>query len=451
MIFIFHEVNVKTVKIHILLIVLSVLLAGFSSKAAPECSVLFNESAIEQAKNQIEKDRSSWAKYKHQNDSSALDFLSEIYTLPDFLHVIPHNEAKKMLTDTDLPLYGQILKDVIHEMKNSIADIKSLTNVHFERALKAALNKHNYSPEIVNKKVVELHSTGKRNWKSILGDLTLAETHQLFYGNDINNPSIDSLIGKYIQETGAQMRMVQFPKTPRGSEMGPAKMVIAVSNSSFETFKELILNNRHYMSVVGHANVLHNGSFYSFGGQKSEIRFPGNLAPVPLLIVKTTESQRLNRYMELTTDRRYTDWYGQNPLKKPWYLESYCARGGYECCTHWLGNIPIGDKRVKEYSFPPREHNDENGPRVQPLQQYEVTDSLKDLSLVWKSPGHQQLSHVIGQKQANDVGEMASPGYVIHTLIGPTKAERVPVVFWMTDNHKAEIPERPNLNFENPY
>lgn len=441
---------------------------GFNSlsvHAAPSCADLFSKNAektvLGKLTDQVTKlkdifkknnDVISWEKY-HPNEVSEkemihLDILKKLFTNPkNFAHSMSYPEALQLLRDSDLPLYGQVLTEITQKLSTT----PDLSLVNFKQALTEVLTSRHYTVDIIHERIKALSSIEKINWRKILGDLSVTEVHQMFYGNNALKPTETSLIGQYLALTQAQTKIMQFPAVHGKPELGPAKLVVTVSAESFEQFKSIVLSNNHFMTVVGHANVIHNGSFYSYGGTKSDIRATGIGTPFPLLLVKTTEAQRLTRYMELTTDPNYKDWYGNNPLKKPWYLENYCARGGYECCTHWLGNIPIGDKLVNEYSFPGKvDHGAGELPRSQPLKEYQIDPNNENLKNVWKVPGHQQLSNLIGQKEANDIGEMASPGYVIHTLMGPTKAAYVPVVFIMTADHKAPIPEKPLLEFEMP-
>jgi hypothetical protein len=154
--------------------------------------------------------------------------------------------------------------------------------------------------------------------------------------------------------------------------------------------------------------------------------------------------------MNETAQYSANNW--QNKLKQPWMIESYCARGGYTCCTHWIGNIPIGDKRVQNYYFPAGDFDRDNHPLgiTKPLVAYTPKNKEEErLTKIWKAPGHEQFSGAIGVQYSNIDGEMASPGWVIQTLLGATAEERVPIVFVMTQNHKKSLRSF-QLNFEEP-
>src|SRR5690606_16617256 len=125
-----------------------------------------------------------------------------------------------------------------------------------------------------------------------------------------------------------------------------------------------------------------------------------------------------------------------------WELDGYCAAGGYTCCTHWIGNIPIGDKKVSSYSFPGNvdEHAGNargTGPQRQKLKPYDYPNPL--MQLVWQVPGNEQLADVLGVHRSKMSGELAKSGWVLHTLAGAVGRDRVPVVFYFVSNHKDEI------------
>lgn len=397
------------------LITVSALISSSVWAAGPQCTNLFEKS---------------------QNEAASVDVLAQFS--PETKDIF-----KTLSADKDLPLAGKLLTQITTAMKNGTS---------FETALEKSLQKNGYTEDIIQSRLEKLKSKEvltENEWRSILGDLSLEETHILFYGGDINSISPTSLIGQYLARTGSQTSFRAFPKKYGKKALGQKRLVVAVSADSFADFKKLILSNMHYMSVVGHANVLHKGKFYSFGGGKSEIRALGVDTPMPLVVVKTSEAQRLTRYMDLTANKLFNGWW--NGLKQPWELTDYCATGGYSCCTHWIGNIPIGDKLVNAYTFPPEDRSGDD-PVTQDLKPYAPRNKEeKKLVHVWKAPGHEQFADVIGQHEANVIGEMASPGYVIHTLLGPTSTERVPVVFMMTTDHKAKLDNNSRLSYEQPW
>jgi len=272
------------------------------------------------------------------------------------------------------------------------------------------------------------------------GDLSLKDIHEDFYGGDLRHISPDSMLGEYLAQTGAKTKIVRFETY--GSGPGPRKLLVAVSEKSWPTLLKTVLQSPNMMSIVGHAATMYNGYFFpNEGGKGGKIpRMPRMNELMPMLLMKTTEAERFATYTWMTADPRFDGWH--DGLKVPWRNPEYCAVGGYACCTHWVANIPIGDRLVSRYSFPPNfEQPGPRTPRIANLRPYSPAAGKEDLRNVWKVPGHQQLASVIGQRQSNVRGEMASPGSLQMVLYARTAATRVPVVFWVTDDHTADIPD----------
>ena len=161
----------------------------------------------------------------------------------------------------------------------------------------------------------------------------------------------------------------------------------------------------------------------------------------------------MSRYLDLATGGNFQNWW--HGLKQPWRLGQYCEPGAYNCCTHWIGNVPIGDTLVSEYSLPGRETYNQSTRKyecagvITKLQPWEPADNVqKLLKPIWKVPGNMQLSETIGEKAANIRGEFASPGWVIRTFMGHTTNSRVPVIFYIVNDHQAPIPETPFFKYE---
>lgn len=275
----------------------------------------------------------------------------------------------------------------------------------------------------------------------------LSLIHNDLYGADLTNPSPESKLGKYLTESGASVRLIQPSNNKDGTGgPGPAKLVVAVSERSLVAFKNAFMGI-NFMSVLGHANILFKEKVYSFGGGAAgDFRLPSVGTPLPIVILKQSEALRLNNYLDLTTKNEFRGW--TNALKQPWLLPGYSAKGGYSCCTHHIGNIPIGDLLVNEYKFPANMENDtDKSPRAQKLRPYHAEGNNQFLKEIWKAPGHQQFADVLGQQEANLAGNFASPGWVIQTLIGPTTSERVPVIIYVTNDHTQPIPENVQSSF----
>jgi hypothetical protein len=287
--------------------------------------------------------------------------------------------------------------------------------------------------------------------------MTLPEVQRLVHGGNPLAPTPESLLGQYIKETRAVTLVRTFDdaaavEAGRPGAQGPAKLVVSVSAESFPVFMR-IFKRPEWFSVVDHANLVHNGQLTTYSGElMGDLRFPGTpFKPFPMMLLKTSEAQRMDQYLRLFR-REGTRMGWENAASAPWRLKNYCAVSAWgTSCTQQIGNIPIGDKRVIEYTMPGPQPTVglpvlNPSPKVQriggPAQPQMVPDPRASdplLARVWKIPGNQQLSEVIGQQGANLRGEMANPGWTISTLLGPTSVERVPAVFVIRPDHRAPL------------
>lgn len=396
--------------------------------------------------------------------SEAISTLAKLNQLPALRRTLTLQFATSFVNDRELPLSGKILRDTIDLTLERVRKLDYQTRhsgsrelIEFKKALRETLEANGYTAPIIDRRLALIPSVAtqsttatRETWASILGELSLRETRELFYGTLLATPSKESLVGQYLEKTGASARLMRLPVEPKSETMGPERLIVSVSAESFAEFSALILSNPHYMSVVGHAAIMHNGLYFPNEGGKGlkRIRIPNMNHPMPFLILKTSEAERLTQYMKLASTKEFEGWH--DGLKRPWDNEGYCARGGYTDCTHWVGNIPIGDKLVTEYKFPPNyEVPGDHTPRVQTLKPFESRDSKTEkLARVWKVPGHEQLASVIGQEKANVEGNLASPGSLINTLVAQTDTDRVPIVFLVVEDHKTPISDKPVIEFD---
>ena len=210
------------------------------------------------------------------------------------------------------------------------------------------------------------------------------------------------------------------------------------------------------MSSLGHGAILQGMDVTDVWGRTNELRAMRENTPLPMLILKTSEAERLHRYLRAANLPKYANW--GNALKQPWLLtndkgEQYVHRGAYQCCTNFNGNVPIGDKLVDAYALPLVNEWGNNAAK-QPIQYSQLvqwtTKGHDELKHIWTVPGHQQLSDVLGLLENNVNGEFASPGWVIQSLMGEASTSRVPVIFIFRNNHREEIPDHPALHYEQP-
>jgi hypothetical protein len=265
------------------------------------------------------------------------------------------------------------------------------------------------------------------------------------------------LIGKYVAESGASVKVMDVPDMTGKRRYAEKKLFVAVSAESFKLFQKYF-SGRTFLSSLGHGAVLQGQRVVDVWGGSNELRAMREFTPLPMVILKPSEGERLNRYLDTATMDRYRNW--DNALKQPWRLldkdgKPYVHVGGYKCCTNHFGNIPIGDKLVESYALPlVNEWGDNPNFVAQPIQRYKLlrweNEAESALKNIWTVPGHQQLSNVLGHEHANVNGEYASPGWVIQSLMGETGTDRAPVIFIFMNNHKSEIPNNPPLHYERP-
>lgn len=365
---------------------------------------------------------------------------------------LTETEFLSIAEESDITLFRERLGALFSELKAKPASAIDDTIVAYSKKL---LAEKNFSGNEIAARIEGWKQGKSDRWFKLLGDRSLEEARRMYIGEKLGEIAPNSLIGKYVKATGAQSRVMRLPITAGSSQLGPEKLIVAVSASSFDAFKK-ILDSENYISIVGHNAVIKSPQVYDVWGNKSNVRLPSVGTPLPMLVLKTSEMHRMSRYLDLATSGQFPQW--NHELKEPWRISNYCEPGGFSCCTHWIGNVPIGDTLVSEYVFPGGEDYVYSNGRYTVKPKPQVKAELKEwtaqnakqklLTSVWKVPGNMQLSEVIGQKAANGRGEFASPGWVIRTLMGPTKSARVPVVFYVVDDHRAAIPDVLNLNYE---
>ncbi|MFZ4715855.1 MAG: hypothetical protein ACOYL6_19185, partial [Bacteriovoracaceae bacterium] len=242
------------------------------------------------------------------------------------------------------------------------------------------------------------------------------------------------------------------------------KLVVAVDATMIEDLK-LLMEDEHLFMHLHQPNqgtlfVGHEGKSYSYSsGANDASRFLTRLGTiVPTIFLSSTEAQRMAQYMKgLNNQNVYT------LVQKPWLTNTYCAVGGYSSCTHWVGNIPIGDEVVNAYTFPGRvdeyatnviNPNPELDklPRTKDLAPYEFPENFNRLTeddralvrRIWKVPGNQQLAYALGIGKANEYGQLANPGWVAHVFTSRIKVNRSPVIFYVVPD--AKVPIAPDFN-----
>lgn len=373
-----------------------------------------------------------------------------------------------VLRDEESPLVRQALMKLIDALKGA----ESAGDV--ERVLSEQLT-HRVPSRQIKERIAELREGEPTTLQRALAYRTLAETQELIYGEDPKNPAPESLLGLYLQETGASHLMRRYARGATPEEgAGAPKLTIALNPAQRKTFlkyfdiPELLMH--YHTPGQGTLLIFFNGTKWSYAGSSqsglSANSFTDEGLLLPFILLSSSEANRMANYIEL-------GMLNGGLAKQPWNLAGYCAKGGYNSCTHWFGEIPLGDKKVKSYSFPGNVDQYASGevrsPRPQrqilkpywnsrnfqtqiqnqsranpahpslrpsdpgfgdlqnPQRLYEVVERL--VRLVWQVPGYQPMGDLLGQEDAKLRAEFANPGYVACVLLGRVKATRVPVVF----------------------
>lgn len=348
-----------------------------------------------------------------------------------------------VLLNDEMPGFAKRLKAVFEACQQSDETVASVLARHLEGKVPAR--------QIQNRIQALISTQGSTAFlRRALGEMELTEVHELVHGGDLFHPSPDSLLGKYLAETGAQMVVRSFSQTGQDTgEQGQQKLVIAVSEQSFPIYQKYF--GRQEFMVHTHSPsqgtlyIGFNGASYSWGGGGQALRAHGAGSLWPHIMLKTTEAERAANYFALHTQN-------VNLAMRPWEsMPTYCAVGAYTSCTHWFGNLPIGDRKVTEYRFPgfidqyasnhiPDFRNNPAGdaaPRVKPLEPHSNPDAL--VKMVFQAPGHEQLAGILDTMPQQEAGEYANPGWVLLTLTSRVGFDRVPFVFYFVTDHRAPL------------
>jgi hypothetical protein len=350
-------------------------------------------------------------------------------------------DVYRLLADEEMLTYIKNLDSVLKSVSESTREISVSSKLY--QALRKNLN-GKVPAHTIATRLEDLQRGGLQSLRRALGDMTLQEVQLLVHGGNPLKPTAKSLLGRYLKETGATTVVRTFSIGPNATDpQGPQRLVVAVSNKSLPKYMEYFTSENFLTHVhapdQGTLQVGFQGKVGTYANLYEDMRSPRLGTMMINILLKSTEGQRVAQFFKLGQDQQYNliaQW--------PWQLPNYCATSGYSSCTHWVGNIPIGDKLVAEYKFPGRvdQHAynatpDSPLPRIQKLNQYEHPSPL--VKRVWKVPGNEQLANTLGLGPQNLAGEFANPGWVAITLTGPASTERVPVVFLMTADHKAAI------------
>jgi hypothetical protein len=290
--------------------------------------------------------------------------------------------------------------------------------------------------------------------KRALGELTLEESQFMLHGGNPLAPTADSLIGKYLADTGATSGVRSFAPTPQSGVRGDARLVVNVDERTYASWSQHF-GNEHlfgqlHTPMQGTLMVTFDAKLATWQGVRGDMRMPILDSFSPMVVLSSSEGGRLHRFFAYGTD-----FDSFTRIRNPWVQAEYCARGAYGSCTHWFGNLPIGDRLVTEYKFPgwidhdpytpvPDRGPHDPAPRIDTLNPYQAAESDEALRDILRYPGHEQLADVIGLTRQQLGAELANPGWTAYAVLGGAPVERVPVVFRFVQDARA--PFDPNFN-----
>lgn len=406
---------------------------------------------------------------------------------PELAELFYRSEALDVLANDRLPLSRQRLMELMDKVdpQTQRQDLAKL--------LEAQLL--NYVPlsQISTRVKSFVKKPSEATLLRVLGEKTLQETQELVYGADPSKPSPESLMGQYLAETQSLFSARKYPRGPeQNAPAGLQKYAVGIEAQHGSIFYKLFgglpeLLFHYHTPLQGTLYILFDRNLIAYaGGRRSNLEhFSANAGTIlPMVVLSTSEAQRLVNYFSLGS-------LNYSFSKVPWQkLPKYCARGGYDSCTHWFGEMPVGDLQVTSYKYPGgvdkyadqtigagpqqkklREYRDENyrnilsqtdfsrgviHPRLESVlrentetpwtneDRIQWVDNL--VQLVWTVPGSQHFAEMLGLQKAKLRGEFANPGYVAYSLIGNAKTARVPYVFHMINNESTEIPSQLSIH-----
>lgn len=323
-------------------------------------------------------------------------------------------------------------------------------------------------------------------------NITQAESN---YFNSANPEDPNTIVGRLVQEirqsrpNSVKVMQHKFGNGNGTKEGSHDKTVVLLNAQLANTFYEKVMRlgnytSHNYRHNQGTLQWMHNGENNNYASRSTRTysrSFPWNepnatestRAPefavsgdtvFPVVLVSTTEASLFENYyllggMTNSARAKYPSSL-QNQAGK-----SYSETGAYSCCTHWIGEAPLGlhrkvdgiwqDARTSVYRFPgavdsygsvPDRLTGKTSPepRTSPLvafDRYVVpnrapvmvghTSRLDRLTrLVWHYPSAPlQLWETLGLRDQLDRAELTNPGWVRFAMVSAATNDRVPVVF----------------------
>lgn len=428
----------------------------------------------------------AWSIFKRLADSPAEQRTSK----EKFAESLVAEGILQRLSDETKTYEHSLILQILTQMDS--ADGRTSLRTRFSKAATAVLSPIFGKAEARARVAALLKGTGATdyNWgavKSFEDTLRIVFGREGFKDESFHQPSSDSLLGEFLAEAtsklGGQapsMFYGTFKKGPAGTpeqlERGPKRLYVAIDRRTVELWVKYFGNNPLFMTHFftpqqGTLQMAYAGANYTYIGNGSSPISGERLAAsdsnliLPTIMFSSTEASRINRTFKLGALANVR-------AKYPWALtrqnedgskEKYCAVGGYTSCTHWIGEMPVGDQTTDTLRFPgyvdqhasnhvdPYELANDANPRSSKVKPYTHVDEagagnnisqhltaigdqtyLDRLTrMVWPSGPEvpTQLWQVLGLQDNLDRGELANPGYVMYSLLGSAYQSRVPVVF----------------------
>lgn len=271
----------------------------------------------------------------------------------------------------------------------------------------------------------------------------LEQINREIHGGDPLRPTPESLVGRYIAETGARALVRSFPNptADNSNEPGVSRLFVSITRRSFPVFLNYF-SNGHFLS---HFHEPHQTILVSafrnkrgdFGRLEDDFRFTyAGIVLMPIVLTQA-ESARAERFFSLAQQTpRWFDF-----ALHPWLLknaqgDSYVAQGDSSSLSDWFLNIPLGDPQAEPRITYDRDtvYADANSAKA-PITDPNLYPLLES---VWTAPqGHSSLGQVLNLGQI----DVSKAGRTATALLGAAALNRLPIVFRYVDSHEDLTPE----------
>jgi hypothetical protein len=188
------------------------------------------------------------------------------------LKYFPNEYISELILNKDETVYHGVLEALFKRLNPLRGDLES----DIERALTDALDGFVPKSSIPKRVSALLAFKNKQvslknfdEFKYAIGEMDLKEVQTLVYGSNPLKPSPESLLGRYIQESGAQTVIRKFKQGPgKNTAFGPNRLVVAVSEKSFEIYQKYFSRAEFLVHVhtpnQGTLLLSHNGKAGSY-------------------------------------------------------------------------------------------------------------------------------------------------------------------------------------------